>query len=112
MIGAGIGGGGGNAHNLFLETLAEGGLVALAFLCVSVGCAFVSAWHPSAGLRRARLGVALFVCSFVEAMFSGQLQTNATLWFALGLLVTSQGRHAQGARSDTRVRPVGMVAPQ
>ncbi len=96
-------------HNVFLEVLAENGLLgALVF----AGFAVTALWQAWAARRRAATPRArayvsgtLLLCLFfgLEAMFSGDI-ANRELFFALGLLTTM----AAGGRSCERA---GRVAP-
>jgi O-antigen ligase len=96
-------------HNLFLEVASELGLLGLGLLVVflaSTCFALVRArrgrWAPSR-LQIAFVSAA-FTASLTNSMFSGDLTTNAGLWFASGLAIGCTLRTA--ARPQPAGRPV------
>ena len=113
---AGIGTGGFQAvdtlnvypHNLFLEIGSELGFVGLALLLAffaTTAATFVRAWRSSVGDDRFRTAVvaALFAAAFVNAMFSGDIQTNAGVWFTAGLGVGLTMRWGSRQTSEPEV---------
>ena len=79
-------------HNLFLETLAElgivGGLLVAGTIVLGVG-RLRTAWvNGTPGDREDTAMVAsLIVAAFANAMFSGDVTTNNALWLSIGLAV-------------------------
>ena len=77
-------------HNMFLETLAELGIVGLFVLITVLALGLASAW-----IRRRQAGPAilvasvLFVNTFLNAQISGDITDNRLLFMSLGLLAGS-----------------------
>jgi O-antigen ligase len=77
-------------HNLFLETAAEWGLLGLLPVLAALG---VGITKMATAVRRpprgegglAALVAALFAAALIDAMFSGDITTNADVWLTLGL---------------------------
>jgi O-antigen ligase len=98
-------------HNLLLEIGVELGLVGL----IIVAGFLVTAWLATARARilpgparlQAAVVTALFSSAVVNAMFSGDIQTNANLWLVAGLALGLAMRG--GAAADAAV-PAGSAA--
>ena len=96
-------------HNLVLEAAAEWGLVGLAALAgiLGVGAAQVVRAvrrppHGEQGL--AVLVAALFTAALANAMFSGDIAANSSLWLTLGLALGLASRSPQAASARRPVR--------
>ena len=96
-------------HNLVLEAAAEWGLVGLAALAgiLGVGAAQVVRAvrrppHGEQGL--AVLVAALFTAALANAMFSGDITANSSLWLTLGLGLGLASRSPQATRVRRPVR--------
>jgi O-antigen ligase len=99
-------------HNLFLEMGVELGLVGvvlvLGFLVTSwLAMARARLLRGPAGLQAAVV-TALFASAVVNAMFSGDIQTNANVWLAAGLglgLAMRRDAVAAATAADVVVAP-------
>jgi O-antigen ligase len=94
-------------HNLFLEAAAEWGVVGLLLVAAIIGAGVVAVVQ---GIRRSHapsdrapavLAGTLLAFALVNAMFSGDIARNSSLWLALGLAVGL--RWSGGARGDQRL---------
>ncbi|MBJ7457933.1 MAG: O-antigen ligase family protein [Thermoleophilaceae bacterium] len=80
-----------DVHNVFLEALAETGVVGLALLLMLIGGLFWSAWRPRAQLSDGRSGavgihaglIAVFVVFVAQAAFDWMWESTAITVFAL-----------------------------
>ena len=77
-------------HNLFLEVAVELGVVGLALLIAVLAFGargLISAWKSGAERNRldGALVLSLFGAALLNSQFSGAIQTNSSVWLALGL---------------------------
>ena len=88
------------AHNLVLELLTSGGLMAT---LIGVWLAVQSAWRARAGAHGV-LPMALFCALFVANM-SGDWIASKLLWLVLAYAFASGKWHVAGLRERTAIRP-------
>jgi O-antigen ligase len=89
-------------HNIFLEILAEGGVIGLLLFLLAVS---IGLWHlfsnraVSVFSDPVRLTVLLmFVNTFMNAQFSGDLSANRLLWCTIGLMAVGLRRDLSPSR--------------
>jgi len=90
-------------HNLLLEAAVELGVVGLLMTLAVISSAFVrlrSAWRQLPEERRAGVAVvmALFVAAVVNAMLSGDVTVNNSVWLTVGLALGAA--HHASHRAD------------
>lgn len=91
-------------HNLLLEVAAELGVAGLllvaGLLFVSIG-GLVRTWRAAVGPDRLRVSFAgaLFALALTNALVSGDIDTNSTLWLAIGLIAGLAGRAEERERA-------------
>jgi O-antigen ligase len=90
-------------HNLLLEAGVELGLVGVVFVGGFLVAAFISMMRArseqGAGDLQVAVVIALFVSALVNASFSGDIQTNSSVWLYAGLGLGLSMRSALAARS-------------
>jgi O-antigen ligase len=91
-------------HNLLLEVGAELGIIGIALLLGFLASSWLALMRArrqldSAGRFEAAVVAALFVAAIVNAMFSGDIQTNGEIWLVAGLAV---GLGLRGERPEER----------
>jgi O-antigen ligase len=84
-------------HNLFLEMSVELGVVGTLLIAVVIAgfaARLIAVWRTTSGRDKieATALVALFVMAFVNALFSGAIQDNTTLWIWGGMGVGMSSR--------------------
>jgi O-antigen ligase len=74
-------------HNIFLESLTEGGAVGLLLLCMLLGVGMTRLFSANVFDEPQRLIVFLcFVNTFTNAQFSGDLSDNRSLFATIGFM--------------------------